>query len=110
MLDEFDDNEDAFEPIEDAVSEFDSRIEQLTMHDDDKVLLGPEYKVARYNEDNNLMAVAIRDIFDKKVAQKVIRFFVWVPKRIHAYGEPMVSYTKARISSYILFSIQQARE
>ena len=52
-------------------------MEQWTIPDDDNILLGPEQKVAQYVEDNSLIAIAIRDIFDKKVAQKVIRFFMY---------------------------------
>ncbi len=61
---EFDEDEDEFEPMADALTEFDSRMEQWTMRDDEKILLGPENKVARYCEDSNLLAVTIRDIFD----------------------------------------------
>jgi hypothetical protein len=74
--DEVDEDEDEGEPLVDAVVEFDSIMVPWTIPDDEKILLGPEYKVSRYSEDTNLMAVAIRDIFDKKVAQKVIRFFL----------------------------------
>jgi hypothetical protein len=40
-------------------------------------LLGTEQKVAVSIEDNSRIAVVIREIFDKKVAQKIICFFLY---------------------------------
>jgi hypothetical protein len=40
----------------DAVADFDSRMEQWTIADDEEILLSPEYKVARYCGACNLMA------------------------------------------------------
>jgi hypothetical protein len=47
----------------------------LTIPDDENILIGLEQKVAQFMDDNSLISVSIRDIFDKKVAQKIIRIF-----------------------------------
>jgi len=47
-------------------------------------LLGPEVRVARSVDDNLFHAVAIRDIFDKKVQQKILHFFI--------YGFPNIDF------------------
>ncbi len=72
-----DDDSEEEEPVVGLVDEFKWKMEQWTIPDDKNVLLGPEQKVAQYMDDNSLVAVAIRDIFDKKVAQKIIRFFMY---------------------------------
>jgi len=44
--------------------------------DNATVLLGPEIFMAKHRENDDLQAVAIRDIFDKKNPQKILRFFL----------------------------------
>ncbi len=64
----------------DHVGEFINKVQAWTMPDDSNVLLGTEQKIAQCIEDNALMAVAIRDIFDKKAAQKILRKWLSIPK------------------------------
>jgi hypothetical protein len=47
------------------------------MSDDSDVLLGTEQKIEVSIDNNSLMAITMRDIFDKKVAQKIMRFFFY---------------------------------
>jgi hypothetical protein len=54
-----------------------SNINQWTIADNEDVLLGPEIKVAMDADVEELYAVAYRDIFDKKIAQKILRFFIY---------------------------------
>jgi hypothetical protein len=54
-----------------------SNISQCTIADNEDVLLGPEIKVAMDAEVEQLYAIAYRDIFDKKIAQKFLRFFIY---------------------------------
>jgi hypothetical protein len=54
-----------------------SNISQWTIADNEDVLLGPEIKVAMDAEVEQLYAIAYRDIFDKKIAQKILRFFIY---------------------------------
>jgi hypothetical protein len=72
-----DDDAEESEPVVNAVDTFQKNLSQWTISDDSNVLLGPEQKVCRNLEDASLIAVAIRDVFDKKIAQKVIRFFMY---------------------------------
>jgi hypothetical protein len=63
-----------------------SNINQWTIADNEDVLLGPEIKVAMDADVEELYAVAYRDIFDKKIAQKILRFFhLWVPQYYNYY-------------------------
>jgi len=59
-------------------------IKEFTMSDDPLQLLGPEVMVAQHQEESILYAFAYHDIYDKKVEQKVLHFFV--------YGFPGVNY------------------
>ncbi len=69
------------------------------MSDDSNVLLGTEQKVTVSIEDNSLMAVAIRDIFDKKVAQKILRFFLHgFPEEYLAMVNKWLSIPKVNMS------------
>lgn len=54
-----------------------SYISQWTIPDNEDVLLWPEIKVAMDAEVEELYAVAHQDTFDKKIAQKIIRFFIY---------------------------------
>jgi len=60
-----------------SLSEFDASIQPWVISDDPNVLLGPELKICVHSSDSNLCAIAIRDIFDKKIPQKVLRFFTY---------------------------------
>jgi hypothetical protein len=53
----------------------DNNIPNFMIQDIDNILFGPEVKVARHMNDHLFHAVAIRDVYDKKVAQKILRFF-----------------------------------
>ncbi len=53
-----------------------SNVTQWTIADNEDVLLGPEIKVAMDSEVEELYAIAYRDIFDKKIAQKILCFFI----------------------------------
>jgi hypothetical protein len=55
------------------------------MSDDSNVLIGAEQKVTISVEDNNLMAIAMRDIFDKKVVQ------VWLSRGLLANSKQLVA-------------------
>jgi hypothetical protein len=52
-------------------------ITDFVVHDLDTALMGPQVSIAQHNDDNLLYAVAVRDIFDKKIAQKLLRFFLY---------------------------------
>jgi len=54
-----------------SLSEFDTKIQPWVISDDPNILLGPEVKMCMHSSDNNLCALAVRDIFDKKIPQKV---------------------------------------
>ncbi len=54
----------------------DNNIPDFIIQDIDSILLGPEVKVTRHINDHLFHAVAIRDICDKKIAQKILRFFL----------------------------------
>ncbi len=54
-----------------SLSEFDTKIQPWVISDDPNILLGPELKMCMHSSDNNLCALAVRDIFDKKIPQKV---------------------------------------
>ncbi len=54
----------------------DNNIPDFVIQDIDSILLGPEVKVARLINDHLFHAVAIRDIYDKKIAQKILHFFL----------------------------------
>jgi predicted nucleotidyltransferase len=54
----------------------DNNIPNFVIQDIENILLGPEVKVARHMNDHLFHAVAIRDIYDKKIAQKILRFFL----------------------------------
>jgi len=58
-----------------SLSEFDTKIQPWVISDDPNILLGPELKMCMHSSDNNLCALAVRDIFEKKISQKVLRFF-----------------------------------
>jgi hypothetical protein len=55
-----------------------NRWNEWTIEDNPDVLLGPEIQVAvdENSGRNKLYAVAYRDIFDKKISQKILRFFI----------------------------------
>ncbi len=72
-----DEEVDLMEPVVNAEEAFKRNLCQWTISDDPTVLLGPEQMLASNIEDSNSVAVAIRDIFDKKIAQKIIRFFIY---------------------------------
>ena len=59
------------------LSDFDKYIEPWEVLDNATVLLGPEIFMAKHRENDDLQAVAIRDIFDKKNPQKILRFFLY---------------------------------
>jgi hypothetical protein len=55
---------------------FHQSLEEYTLQDDPNQLLGPEMIVARHSEIPHFFAIGLRDIFDKKIAQKVLRFYM----------------------------------
>jgi len=61
-----------------------NNVNDFIIQDIDNILLGPEVRVARSVDDNLFHAVAIRDIFDKKVQQKILCFFI--------YGFPNIDF------------------
>jgi len=61
-----------------------NNVNDFIIQDIDNILLGPEVRVARSVDDNLFHAVAIRDIFDKKVQQKILHFFI--------YGFPNIDF------------------
>lgn len=67
-----------------SVGSFWKSIEPFTMSDDPAQLLGPELKVDNHQEKWTFYAVGYHDIFDKKVEQKLLCFFL--------YGFPNVEY------------------
>jgi hypothetical protein len=54
-----------------------NNVKDFIIQDIDNILLGPEVRVARSVDDNLFHAVAIRDIFDKKIQQKILFFFIY---------------------------------
>jgi len=60
-----------------ALVDLNTYIEPWEVLDDPKVLLGPEVFLAKSKDNPVLQAVAVRDIFDKKKSQKILRFFVY---------------------------------
>ncbi len=60
-----------------AEEEFKKNLRPWTISEDSNVLLGPEVMLASNIEDSSLVVVAIQDIFDKKIAQKIIRFSLY---------------------------------
>ena len=63
--------------LENNIQNFEDSIAPYTISDDPNILLGPELKVAQLTDSPSLYAYAYRDIFDKKVAQKLLRFFIY---------------------------------
>jgi hypothetical protein len=47
------------------------------LSDDQVMLLGPEIRVAQLSDRPSLYAYAYHDIFDKKIAQKLLTLFVY---------------------------------
>jgi hypothetical protein len=70
--------------LQSNVESFRESIKQFTMSDDSGQLLGPEVMVAQHREKTTLYAFGYRDIYDKKIEQKLLRFFI--------YGFPNVDY------------------
>jgi hypothetical protein len=62
--DSSDEEVDLMEPLLTAEEVFKNNLHQWTISNDPNVLLGPEQILARNIEDNSLVAVAIKDIFD----------------------------------------------
>jgi len=62
----------------------DNKVNDFIIQDIDNILSGPEVRVVRSVDDNLFHAVVIRDIFDKKVQQKNLRFFI--------YGFPNIDF------------------
>ncbi len=63
--------------LETNIQDFEDSIAPYTVLDNRDFLLGPELKVAQLTETPSLYAYAYHDIFDKKAAQKLLRFFVY---------------------------------
>jgi hypothetical protein len=61
-----------------------TKVNDFIIQDIDNILSGPEVRVVRSVDDNLFHAVVIRDIFDKKVQQKNLRFFI--------YGFPNIDF------------------
>ncbi len=79
----------------------DNNIPDFVIQDIDSILLGPEVKVARLINDHLFHAVAIRDIYDKKIAQKILHFF------LHGFPDLVFFWSigllfQKRIKSYYL--------
>ncbi len=55
---------------------FIQNLEEYTLQDDPNQLLGPEMIVAHHSEISDFFAIGLRDIFDKKIAQKLLRFYM----------------------------------
>jgi len=58
------------------VSAFLDSIKDFSISDDPTLLLGPEVVIAKCNGVSTFYAYAYRDIFDKKVEQKILCFYV----------------------------------
>lgn len=63
---------------------FQQNIEEFTISDDLTQLLGQEIIVAEHQHTPTLYAFAYRDIYDKKVEQKLLHFLI--------YGFPNLNY------------------
>jgi hypothetical protein len=59
------------------IQTFEETIAPYALSDDQDTLLGPELRVAQLSETPSLYAYAYHDILDKKIAQKLLRFFVY---------------------------------
>ncbi len=70
------DDSDGSDMIHTKLEAFDNDINEYVLEDDEKNMLGPAVKIARHKTTDSLYAAAVRDIFDKKSSQKVIRFFI----------------------------------
>jgi hypothetical protein len=77
--DSSDEEQDPLLPVVNAEEKLRKNLLPWTISDDSNVLLGPEVVVATNMEDSNLVAVAIRDIFDKKDSPKNNPIFsLWI--------------------------------
>jgi hypothetical protein len=54
------------------IQTFEETIAPYALSDDQDTLLGPELRVAQLSETLSLYAYAYHDIFDKKIAQKLL--------------------------------------
>ena len=63
--------------LESNLEEFDLGVAEFTLSDKETLLLGQEAIVCQHTTMPSLFAYAFRDIYDKKVAQKILRFFVF---------------------------------
>jgi hypothetical protein len=70
------DESDGSDVIQSELDSFDNDINKYVLEDDEKNMLGPAIKIACHKTTDSLYAAAVRDIFDKKSSQKVIRFFI----------------------------------
>jgi hypothetical protein len=68
--DSSDEEQDQLFPVVNAEDQFIKSLLPWTISDNSNVLLGPEVMLASNIENSSLVAVAIRDIFDKKVHKK----------------------------------------
>jgi hypothetical protein len=78
------DLQDAYGVLQIDVELFQQNIEEFTISDDPTQLLGPEIIVAEHKHTPTLYAFAYRNVYDKKVEQKLLRFFI--------YGFPNLNY------------------
>jgi hypothetical protein len=76
---ESDSHEENYSGVLDTnIQSFEDTIAPYALSDDQDTLLGPEVRVAQHSATPSLYAYAYRDIFDKKIAQKLLRFFVYI--------------------------------
>jgi hypothetical protein len=62
--------------LQTELSPFLDSIKEISISDDPTLLLGPEVVTAKCNRVSMLYAYAYRDIFDKKMEQKILGFYV----------------------------------
>jgi hypothetical protein len=66
-----------FGVLQSNVADFLDSVKPFTVSDNPNELLGPEIVVAQHCEKKSFYAYCIRDIYDKKVEQKLLRFFIY---------------------------------
>ena len=66
-----------FGVLQSNVEDFLDSVKPFTVSDNPKELLGFEIVVAQHCEKKSFYAYCIRDIYDKKVEQKLLRFFIY---------------------------------
>lgn len=83
MIDAQDELEVNYGVLQHNVDNFIDSVAPFVMSDDPSLLLGPAVMVAEHTTQPTLYAYACRDIYDKKIEQKVLRFYIYGFPNIH---------------------------